>query len=69
MSHSWELCEEIDFHVKSAKAADGVIWLWLRCSACGNVQATADGEPSDLGYMAVAAQLHFERKHPDLAGT
>ncbi len=61
--HPWENSEEIDFHIKSATSADGTIWLSLRCSACGNVQATADGEASDLGYLTIAAQRHFERKH------
>ena len=61
--HPWENSEEIDFHIKSATADDGTVWLWLRCSACGNVQATAEGEPSDLGGLTVAAQGHFERRH------
>ena len=60
----WELSEDIDFHIKSVTDPDdGHVWLWLRCSACGNVQATTEGEGTDLGTLVVVAQSHFERRH------
>ena len=60
----WENAEEVDFYVRAAGPnSDGVTWIWLMCSACGNVQATASGEPSDLGGLSVAAQGHYTRKH------
>ena len=65
-ARDWRNCEDIDFHVKSGRSADGVTWIWLKCSLCGNVQATAEGGPSDLGYLSVAAQMHLERKHAEL---
>ena len=60
----WEQCEAIDFSVESMPGPAGIVWIWLKCSACGNVQAAA--EPNDLGHLTVVAQSHFVRKHADL---
>lgn len=59
----WENAEDTDFYVKSARSSDGTGWLWLVCSQHGQLQATADGPATDLGFLVVAAQRHFEEKH------
>ena len=60
----WENAEDLDFFVRSARDDDdGIVWIWLVCSECGNVQASTEGEPSDLGGLSAAAQQHYERKH------
>jgi hypothetical protein len=64
MVRLWENAEELDFYIAaSLPAADDTVWIWLKCSLCGDVQATASGEPSDLGGLNAAAQGHYDRKH------
>jgi hypothetical protein len=60
----WQDAEDVDFDVTTRVPAG--MWLWLRCSICGEIDAAT--EPRDLGYLDVAAQRHYERKHGETGG-
>jgi hypothetical protein len=63
---AWENWEAGDFYIETrGPAGDGKVWLGLVCSACGNVQATCEGPPTDLGSLSTVAQQHYERKHAE----
>lgn len=62
----WRNAEGIDFWLRIRGSFGDGMWIGLVCSLCGDVQATAEGEPSDLGGLCVTAQGHMERRHADL---
>jgi hypothetical protein len=63
----WRNAEGIGFYVRAWGIAHREPqWVGLFCSLCGLVQTTAEGPPSDLGYLSVVAQSHMERKHAGL---
>jgi hypothetical protein len=60
---AWDNAEDADFWIESSRSSDGTCWLWLTCSAHGRVQATIDGQATDLGMLTIAAQRHYESAH------
>ena len=60
----WDNIEGLDFYIETrGPTGDGKQWIGLFCSQCGPVQATAEGPPTDLADLALAAQGHCERRH------
>lgn len=62
----WDNIEDLDFYIETRGRTDhGDAWIGLLCSQCGPVQATAEGPPSDLADLVLAAQRHVDKRHSD----
>lgn len=61
----WQNDENVDFSLLTGNAADGVIWITLKCSVHGNMASHVEW---DAGYVNIAIERHYAEKHQPTTG-